>query len=75
MEAPVTPSDTVIRRNLVTAACMLSVFMVAVEITIVGTATPTIVGKLGRFDLFTWVFAAYILTSAVTAPVLSLIHI
>src|SRR3954469_19806018 len=43
--------------------------MVAVEVTIVGTAMPTIVGQLGRFDLFTWVFAAYILTSAVTAPI------
>ena len=72
MEAPVpsqdTATETILRRNLVTVACMLSVFMVAVEITIVGTAMPTIVGKLGRFDLFTWVFAAYILT-------LSLIHI
>ena len=68
MEAPVTSKDTATRRGLVTTACMLSVFMVAVEITIVGTAMPTIVGKLGRFDLFTWVFAAYILTSAVTAP-------
>jgi EmrB/QacA subfamily drug resistance transporter len=43
--------------------------MVAIEVTIVGTAMPTIVGQLGDFNLFTWVFAAYILTSAVTAPV------
>ena len=74
MDAPLTPApdtaaDSALRRNLVTTACMLSVFMVAVEVTIVGTAMPTIVGQLGRFDLFTWVFAAYILTSAVTAPV------
>jgi MFS family permease len=48
---------------------MLSAFMIAIDITIVATATPTIVGHLGRFDLFTWVFAAYILTSAVTAPI------
>lgn len=48
---------------------MCSTFMVAIEVTIVGTAMPTIVGQLGDFDLFTWVFAAYILTSAVTAPV------
>src|SRR5262245_54947518 len=57
------------RRRLVTAACMMSAFMVAIEVTIVATAMPTIVAQLGRFDLFTWVFAAYILTSAVTAPV------
>jgi EmrB/QacA subfamily drug resistance transporter len=60
---------SVLRRRVVTAACMFSAFMVAIEITIVGIAMPTIVGQLGDFDLFTWVFAAYILTSAVTAPV------
>jgi MFS family permease len=58
-----------LRRQIVTAACMCSAFMVAIEVTIVGTAMPTIVGQLGDFNLFTWVFAAYILTSAVTAPV------
>jgi EmrB/QacA subfamily drug resistance transporter len=58
-----------LRRRVVTAACFCGTFMVAVEVTIVGTAMPTIVGQLGDFSLFTWVFAAYILTSAVTAPV------
>ena len=58
-----------LRRRVVTAACMCSAFMVAIEVTIVGTAMPTIVGQLGDFNLFTWVFAAYILTSAVTAPI------
>jgi EmrB/QacA subfamily drug resistance transporter len=58
-----------VRRRVVTTACMCSAFMVAIEVTIVGIAMPTIVGQLGDFNLFTWVFAAYILTSAVTAPV------
>jgi EmrB/QacA subfamily drug resistance transporter len=65
--APIAVVD--MRRRLVTIACMLSAFMVAIEVTIVATAMPTIVAQLGRFDLFTWVFSAYILTSAVTAPV------
>jgi len=65
--APIAVVD--MRRRLVTAACMMSAFMVAIEVTIVATAMPTIVAQLGRFDLFTWVFAAYILTSAVTAPI------
>jgi EmrB/QacA subfamily drug resistance transporter len=70
MEAPTpTAHDAVLRRRAVTLACMLSAFMVAIDVTIVATAMPTIVGHLGRFDLFTWVFAAYILTSAVTAPI------
>jgi EmrB/QacA subfamily drug resistance transporter len=58
-----------LRRRVVTTACMCSAFMVAIEVTIVGVAMPTIVGQLGDFNLFTWVFAAYILTSAVTAPI------
>ena len=63
------PAETGVRRRLVTAACMMSAFMVAIEVTIVATAMPTIVAQLGNFGWFTWVFAAYILTSAVTAPV------
>jgi EmrB/QacA subfamily drug resistance transporter len=63
------PTEVKPRRAAVTVACMLSAFMVATDVTIVATAMPTIVGQLGRFDLFTWVFATYILTSAVTAPV------
>jgi Na+/melibiose symporter-like transporter len=62
-------APTGLRRRLVTAACMMSAFMVAIEVTIVATAMPTIVAQLGNFGWFTWVFAAYILTSAVTAPV------
>ncbi|HEY4773377.1 MAG TPA: MDR family MFS transporter [Xanthobacteraceae bacterium] len=62
-------ANAVLRRRLVTAACLLSVFMVAIEVTIVSTAMPTIVAQLDRFQIFSWVFAAYILTSAVTAPV------
>lgn len=60
------PND---RRNVVLAACMMATFMAAVENTIVATAMPTIVGDLGDFHLFTWVFAAYMLTQAVSVPV------
>jgi EmrB/QacA subfamily drug resistance transporter len=70
MEVPTPPAhDATLRRRAVTAACMLSAFMIAIDITIVAIAMPTIVGQLGRFDLFSWVLAAYILTSAVTAPI------
>ena len=57
------------RRRLVTFACMMSIFMAAVEATIVATAMPTIVGQLGGFHLFSWVFAAYLLAAAVSTPV------
>jgi hypothetical protein len=44
----------------------MATFMAAVENTIVATAMPTIVSDLGNFHLFTWVFAAYLSTQAVT---------
>ncbi|MGH7088354.1 MAG: MFS transporter, partial [Stellaceae bacterium] len=58
-----------LRRPLVLAASMAAVFMAAVEGTIVATAMPTIVAELGGFRLFTWVFAVYLLTQAVTIPI------
>ena len=48
---------------------MMAIFMSAVEATIVATAMPTIVGQLGGFHLFSWVFAAYLLAQAVSTPV------
>ncbi len=48
---------------------MAMMFMIAIEGTIVATAMPTIVGELGGFDLFSWVFTAYLLTQAVTIPI------
>jgi EmrB/QacA subfamily drug resistance transporter len=62
-------ADTIIRRRAVTAACMMAIFMAAVEATIVATAMPTIVGELGGFHLFSWVFTAYLLAQGVSTPV------
>ncbi|MGH7088934.1 MAG: MDR family MFS transporter [Stellaceae bacterium] len=56
-------------RSLVLAAVMAMMFMIAIEGTIVATAMPTIVGELGGFDLFSWVFTAYLLSQAVTIPI------
>jgi EmrB/QacA subfamily drug resistance transporter len=63
-----TSTEFIIRRRLVTVACMLAIFMAAVEATIVATAMPTIVADLGGFRLFSWVFAAYLLATAVSTP-------
>ena len=65
----VRPSVVVPRRGMVLAAALMATFMAAVESTIVATAMPTIVADLGGFRLFSWVFAAYLLTMAVTVPV------
>jgi EmrB/QacA subfamily drug resistance transporter len=48
---------------------MLAMFMAAVEATIVATAMPTIIAELGGFQLYSWVFASYLLTQAVSIPI------
>jgi EmrB/QacA subfamily drug resistance transporter len=48
-------------RPIVFASIMLATFMVAMEATIVATAMPRIVGELGGFAFYTWVFSAYLL--------------
>ena len=57
------------QRRLVFAACVAALFTAAVEGTIVATAMPTIAADLGGFSLLAWVFAAYMLTQAVTIPI------
>jgi len=57
------------RRRWSFAAALVASFVSAVEATIVATAMPTIVGALGDFDLFSWVFTAYLLTQGVTVPI------
>ena len=54
---------------IVTIALMLGMFLAALDTTIVGTALPTIVGKLGGITLYSWVFSAYLLTSTTTVPI------
>jgi len=48
---------------------MLVIFLFAIDATIVSTAMPTIVAKLGGLELYSWVFSIYMLTSALTTPV------
>lgn len=43
-------------------------FMAAMEMTVVSTAMPTVVGDLGGLHLYSWVFTAYMLASTVTVP-------
>ena len=49
-------------RPLVLASVMAANFMIAIEATIVSTAMPQIVGRLGGLQLYSWVFAAFLLT-------------
>lgn len=54
---------------LVLIGLMLGMTLASLDTTIVGTAMPSIVGKLGGFDLYSWVFSVYLLTSTTTVPI------
>lgn len=58
-----------VRRRWIFVATLATMFMIAVEQTVVATAMPTIVAALGGFRLFSWVFTAYLMTQAVTVPI------
>jgi MFS family permease len=53
----------------VLAAAMMAIVLTATEGSIVATAMPTIVADLGGFDLFSWAFAVFLLTQAVSIPI------
>ncbi|WP_130416735.1 MFS transporter [Xylanimonas ulmi] len=48
---------------------MLSTALVALDATIIATASSTIARELGRFDQLPWLFSAYLLAQAVSTPV------
>ena len=56
-------------RGPVLLAVMLSTALVALDATIIATAVPSIVGDLGGFSQFPWLFSIYLLTQAVTVPI------
>ncbi|HMH53937.1 MAG TPA: MDR family MFS transporter [Candidatus Acidoferrum sp.] len=47
---------------------VLSIFLGAMESTVVATAMPKVVGSLGELHMYTWVFSGFLLTSTVTMP-------
>lgn len=57
------------RRGPVVAALMMAMALAAMDSTIVATAVPQIVGDLGGFSVFSWLFSGYLLAVTVTLPV------
>jgi EmrB/QacA subfamily drug resistance transporter len=55
-------------RPLAVVAVLLSIFMAALEATVVATAMPTVVGDLGGLELYGWVGSVYMVASTVTIP-------
>jgi EmrB/QacA subfamily drug resistance transporter len=62
----VIPSDG--RKRRVLYGVMLSVFLAAMESTVVATAMPRVVESLGGVHIYSWVFSGFLLTSTVTMP-------
>ena len=52
-----------------TAALLVTALVSAMDVTIVATVMPTIVGELGGLALYSWVVAGYLLTSTTTVPI------
>ncbi|MEK8130905.1 DHA2 family efflux MFS transporter permease subunit [Paenibacillus filicis] len=57
------------RLNAVMGALLLSLFLSSLDQTIVSTALPTIVEKLGGFEQISWVFTVYMLSSTAIMPI------
>jgi EmrB/QacA subfamily drug resistance transporter len=56
-------------RGPILIALMLATGLIAIESTIIATAVPSIVGDLGGFAQFPWLFSIYLLAQAVSVPV------
>jgi EmrB/QacA subfamily drug resistance transporter len=52
----------------VMAGLMVSLFVAAMDATVVGTALPTIARDLGSFQLYPWIVAGYLITATTTVP-------
>jgi MFS family permease len=64
----VTGAAEAFRRKIVLAGVMLSIFLAAMESTVVATAMPTVIASLGGIRIYSWVFSAFLLTSTITMP-------
>jgi EmrB/QacA subfamily drug resistance transporter len=58
-----------LKRKLILVAIFVATFMTSIETTIVTTAMPTIISELHGLSIQSWVFAAYLLTTAITTPI------
>lgn len=56
------------QRRAITGGVMLAMFLAALDGTVVSTAMPTVIAQLGGFEIYSWVFSAFMLTSTVSVP-------
>src|SRR5688572_18390008 len=67
IHAPAAPARRLDRRY-VTAALMLVMVLASMEMTIISTAMPTIIGDLHGLEHYAWVGSIYLLASTVSMP-------
>src|SRR5690554_6482320 len=60
---------TQLNRKWILIALMAAMTLAAMDSTIVATAIPQIVGDLGGFALFSWLFSIYLLIQTITIPI------
>src|SRR6186713_3633998 len=63
------PAVSLGRRRAITAGLLLGMSLGALEATVVSTAMPTVIAQLGGLAHYSWVFAAYLLTSTASVPI------
>lgn len=56
-------------RGPILLAVMVATAVVAMDVTVIATAVTSIVGDIGGFAQFPWLFSAYVLAQSVTVPV------
>src|SRR4026208_2089901 len=66
---PAHPPISLPRRRAITAGLLLGMSLGALEATVVSTAMPTVIAQLGGLAHYSWVFAAYLLTSTASVPI------
>jgi EmrB/QacA subfamily drug resistance transporter len=50
-------------------AVLVTLFFASLDQTVVATAMPVVIGELKGFDIYSWVFTAYLIASAITVPI------
>lgn len=56
-------------RSFIMLGLALGLLLASLDQTIVSTAMPTILGDLGGWDLYSWLFTAYMLAETITIPI------
>ena len=57
------------RKRKIAISFLIAIFLAAFEAVVVATAAPIIVQSLHNFKLISWIFSAYLLTSAMSTPI------